>query len=155
VPEAWDGAGADHVSYALAIEEVAAGDGSCSTIMSVHNSVGCMPIARFGTDEQKERFLHPLARADMLGAFCLTELGAGFYASALQTRARRSGKGYILEGSKQFVTNGSTAGVAIVFAVTDPARGKKGISAFLVPTDTPGYQVARLESKLGQKASDT
>jgi alkylation response protein AidB-like acyl-CoA dehydrogenase len=114
-----------------------------------------MPIHRFGTVEQKERFLKPLARGEMLGAFCLTEPGAGSDASSLRTRARRQGNHFVLEGSKQFVTNGSTAGVAIVFAVTDPDRGKKGITAFLVPTDTPGYAVARLEKKLGQKASDT
>ncbi len=155
VPEEWGGAGADHVSYALAVEEIAAGDGACSTIMSVHNSVAGMPIHRFGTEAQKERFLKPLARGEMLGAFCLTEPGAGSDAAALRTRARRQGNHFVLEGSKQFVTNGSTAGLAIVFAVTDPERGRKGISAFLVPTDTPGYNVARIEKKLGQKASDT
>jgi len=155
VPEAWDGAGADHVAYALALMEVAAGDGSCSTIMSVHNSVGCMPVLKYGTAEQKERFLRPMARGEMLAAFCLTEPQAGSDASALKTRAERDGNHYVLNGVKQFITSGRNAQVAIVFAVTDPARGKKGISAFIVPTETPGYTVASVENKLGQKASDT
>jgi butyryl-CoA dehydrogenase len=155
VPEEWDGAGADHVGYALALEEVAVGDGAVSTIMSVHNSVGCAPVLRFGSPEQKERFLKPMARGEMLAAFCLTEPQAGSDASALKTRARRDGNGWVLDGAKQFITNGSTADVAIVFAVTDPDAGKKGISAFLVPTDTPGYRVARVEDKLGQRCSDT
>ena len=155
VPEEWGGAGADHVAYALAVEEIAAGDGSVSTIMTVHNSVGCMPVYRFGSTEQKERFLRPMARGEMLGAFCLTEPQAGSDAAAIQSRARREGNHYVLSGTKQFITNGSTAGAAIVFAVTDPARGKKGISAFVVPTDTPGYKVARKEEKLGQRASES
>jgi alkylation response protein AidB-like acyl-CoA dehydrogenase len=155
VPEEWGGAGADHVSYALAIEEVAAGDGAVSTIMSVHNSVACMPILKFGTAEQKERFLRPLAEGRMLGAFCLTEPQAGSDAAALRTRAVRDGDHWVLNGTKQFITNGQNAQVAIVFAVTDPAAGKKGISAFIVPTATPGWQVARLEDKLGQRCSDT
>lgn len=155
VPEDWGGAGADHVAYALALMEVAAGDGSCSTIMSVHNSVGCMPVLKYGTAAQKERFLRPMAAGDMLAAFCLTEPQAGSDASALRTRAERDGNHYVLNGVKQFVTTGQNARVAIVFAVTDPTRGKKGISAFIVPTDTPGYQVASVEKKLGQKASDT
>jgi hypothetical protein len=155
VPDEWDGASTDHVSYALALEEVAAGDGSCSTIMSVHNSVGCMPILRFGTPEQKERFLKPMARGELLAAFCLTEPQAGSDASAIKTRARKSGNHYVLEGTKQFITSGESADLAIVFAVTDPNAGKKGISAFIVPTKTPGWQVARLEKKLGQRASDT
>jgi len=155
VPEEWGGAGVDLVAYALAVEELAAGDGSCSTIMTVHNSVGCVPIWRYGTPAQKERFLRPLAKGEMLACFCLTEPTAGSDASAIRTRARRDGDHWVLDGSKQFITNGSTAGVAIVFAVSDPAKGKKGISAFLVPTDTPGFKVARLEKKLGQRASDT
>jgi len=154
-PEAWGGGGTDMVSYALALEEIAAGDGSCSTIMSVHNSVGYMPILRFGSDEQKERFVRPMAEGRMLGAFCLTEPGAGSDAAAIATRARRDGNGYVLTGTKQFITSGSRADVAIVFAVTDPEAGKKGISAFIVPTGTPGYTVARTEKKLGQRASDT
>jgi alkylation response protein AidB-like acyl-CoA dehydrogenase len=155
VPEEWGGAGVDLVSYALAVEELAAGDGSCSTIMTVHNSVGCVPIWKYGTQAQKERFLRPLAKGEMLACFCLTEPSAGSDASAIKTRARRDGNHWVLEGTKQFITNGSTAGVAIVFAVSDPAKGKKGITAFLVPRDTPGFKVARLEKKLGQKASDT
>lgn len=155
VPEAYDGAGADNVSYALALMEVAEGDGSCSTVMSVHNSVGCMPILRYGSDEQKERFLKPMARGEKLGAFCLTEPQAGSDAAALKTRARKDGNHYVLDGVKQFITSGRNADVAIVFAVTDPEQGKKGISAFIVPTDTPGYEVASTEHKLGQKASDT
>ena len=155
VPAEWDGAGADHVSYALALEEVAAGDGCCSTIMSVHNSVGCAPILRYGNSAQKERFLRPMARGEWLGAFCLSEPQAGSDAAALRTRARRDGDSYVLNGTKQFVTSGQNGQVAIVFAVTDPEAGKRGMSAFIVPTDTPGYVVARLEHKLGQRASDT
>ncbi|HET8726947.1 MAG TPA: acyl-CoA dehydrogenase family protein [Alphaproteobacteria bacterium] len=155
VPEEWDGAGADIVSYALALEEVAAGDGACSTIMSVHNSVGCAPILRFGSKAQKERFLRPMARGEKLGAFCLTEPQAGSDAAAIRTRARRDGDHWVLDGTKQFITSGKNGAVAIVFAVTDPDAGKKGISAFIVPTDTPGYNVARLEHKMGQRASDT
>jgi butyryl-CoA dehydrogenase len=155
VPEAFDGAATDHVAFALAIEEIAAGDGACSTIMSVHNSVGCMPLLKFGTPEQKERFLKPMARGEMLAAFCLTEPEAGSDASAIKTRARRTGDKYVLTGTKQFITSGAHAKLAIVFAVTDPATGKKGISAFIVPTAMPGWRVARLEHKLGQRASDT
>lgn len=155
VPEDWDGAGMDNVSYALALEEVAAGCGAVSTIMSVHNSVGCMPILKFGTDAQKDRFLRPLARGEVIGAFCLTEPSAGSDAAAIKTRAVRDGDEWVLNGSKMFITSGQNAGVAIVFAVTDPAAGKKGISAFIVPTDTPGWQVVRVENKLGQHASDT
>jgi butyryl-CoA dehydrogenase len=155
VPEKWDGAAADHVSYALAVEEVAAGDGSCSTIMSVHNSVGCMPVLKFGSAEQKERFLKPLARGEQLAAFALTEPTVGSDASAIKTRAKRVGNHYVLDGTKQFITSGDNADLVIVFAITDPAAGKKGMSAFIVPTDTPGFHVARLEHKLGQRASDT
>jgi alkylation response protein AidB-like acyl-CoA dehydrogenase len=155
VPEEFDGAGADHVSYALALEEIAAGDGATSTIMSVHNSVGCMPLLKFGSDAQKERFLKPMARGEWLAAFCLTEPQAGSDAGALNTRARKTERGWVLNGTKQFITSGRNARIAIVFAVTDPDLGKKGISAFIVPTDTVGYRVARLEAKLGQRASDT
>jgi alkylation response protein AidB-like acyl-CoA dehydrogenase len=155
VPEAWGGAGADHVAYALAMEEIAAGDGACSTIMGVHNSVACMPILKFGTDAQKERYLRPMARGELLGCFCLTEPQAGSDAANLRCRAQRQGNGYRLNGIKQFITSGKTADIAIVFAVTDPAAGKKGISAFIVPTDTPGYLVTRIEEKMGQRASDT
>ena len=155
VPEEWGGAQTGHLAYAMALEEIAAGDGACSTIMSVHNSVGCMPILKFGSEAQKRNFLIPLARGEMLGAFALTEPQAGSDASALRTRARRDGEHYVLNGTKQFITSGAHAGMVIVFAVTDPAAGKKGISAFIVPTDSPGYQVARVEDKLGQHASDT
>ncbi|MDT4813695.1 Acyl-CoA dehydrogenase [compost metagenome] len=155
VPEEWGGAQTSHIGLALALEEIAAGDGACSTIMSVHNSVGCMPIAKFGSDAQKRQFLVPLASGEMLGAFALTEPQAGSDASALKTRARRDGDHYVLNGSKQFITSAKHAGVVIVFAVTDPAAGKNGISAFIVPTDTPGYRVVRVEEKLGQHASDT
>ncbi|MBC6416471.1 MAG: acyl-CoA dehydrogenase family protein [Rhodospirillales bacterium] len=151
----WDGAGTDNVSYALALMEVAAGDGSCSTIMSVHNSVGCMPILRYGSAQQKERFLRPMARGEQLGCFCLTEPHSGSDAAALRSKAVRDGNRWILSGTKQFITSGREADVAIVFAVTDPEAGKKGISAFIVPTDSPGYRVASVERKLGQKASDT
>ena len=155
VPEDYDGAATDHVSYALALEEIAAGDGSCSTIMSVHNSVGCAPLLKFGTEEQKQRFLRPMAKGEMLAAFCLTEPEAGSDAAAIKTRARRAGNRFVLNGTKQFITSGEHAKVAIVFAVTDPDAGKKGISAFIVPTDTAGWRVARHEHKMGQRASDT
>ncbi|MFZ3025218.1 acyl-CoA dehydrogenase family protein [Pseudomonas sp.] len=155
VPEEWGGAQTGHLALALALEEIAAGDGACSTIMSVHNSVGCMPIAKFGSEAQKRQFLVPLASGEMLGAFALTEPQAGSDASALKARARRDGDHYVLNGSKQFITSAKHAGVVIVFAVTDPAAGKNGISAFIVPTDIPGYRVVRVEDKLGQHASDT
>src|SRR6266851_7306008 len=154
VPEAYGGAGADHVGYALVMEEIAVGDGATSTILSV-NSLCCGAILQYGSEEQKTRFLTPMAQGDMLAAFCLTEPQAGSDAAAIETRARRHGNRWVLNGTKQFITSGSTAKVALVFAVTDPAAGRRGISAFLVPTDTPGYQVARLEKKLGQRASDT
>lgn len=155
VPEQWGGSDTGYVAYAMALEEIAAGDGACSTIMSVHNSVGCVPILRFGSDQQKAQFLTPLATGEMLGAFALTEPQAGSDASSLKARARREGDHYVLTGSKQFITSGQNAGVVIVFAVTDPSAGKRGISAFIVPTDSQGYQVARVEDKLGQHASDT
>lgn len=155
VPEEWNGAGADHISYALALEEIAAGDGSCSTIMSVHNSVACMPILKFGSEAQKERFLKPMARGELLGAFCLTEPQAGSDAANLRTKAVRTDDGYVINGVKQFITSGKNGQIGIVFAVTDPGAGKRGISAFIVPTDTPGYVVTRVEEKMGQRASDT
>jgi butyryl-CoA dehydrogenase len=155
VPPEYGGAGADHVGYALALEEIAAGDGAVSTILSVHNSVGCMPVLRYGSEEQKQRFLVPMAQGNMLACFCLTEPEAGSDAAVIKTRAVRRGNCWVLNGTKQFITSGSTADVAIVFAVTDPAAGRNGISAFIVPTDTQGYRVARLEHKLGQRASDT
>ncbi|WP_417814476.1 acyl-CoA dehydrogenase [Thalassospira alkalitolerans] len=155
VPDEYGGAGMDHVAYALALEEIAAGDGATSTIMSVHNSVGCMPILKFGTEDQKQKYLVPMARGEKIGAFCLTEPQAGSDASALRTRAVRDGDHWIINGAKQFITSGSEGDIAIVFAVTDPKAGKRGISAFIVPTDTPGYVVSRIEEKLGQNASDT
>jgi len=155
VPPDYGGAGADHVGYALALEEIAAGDGATSTILSVQNSVGCMPILQYGSEEQKQRFLVPLAKGEQLACFCLTEPQAGSDAAALKTRARRHGNRWVVNGMKQFITSGSNADVALVFAVTDPAAGRRGISAFIVPTKTPGYRVASLEKKLGQRASDT
>lgn len=155
VPPEWDGAGADHVSYALAIEEIAAGDGAVSTIMSVHNSMGCMPVLRYGTPAQKERFLRPMARGEMLAAFCLSEPQAGSDAAAIRCRAERVDGGWRLNGTKQFITSGKNAAVAIVVAVTDPDAGRKGMGAFIVPTSSPGYRVLRIEGKMGQTASDT
>ncbi|GGH62731.1 acyl-CoA dehydrogenase [Frigidibacter albus] len=155
VPEEYDGSKTDHIAYAVALEEVAAGNGAISTIMSVHNSVGCVPILRFGSEEQKQRILRPMARGEWLGAFCLTEPQAGSDAAALRTTARRTDRGWVLNGVKQFITSGKHGDVAIVFAVTDAAAGKKGISAFIVPTNTPGYRVASIEKKLGQHLSDT
>jgi len=154
VPPEHGGAGADHVGYALAIEEIAAGDGATSTIVAV-NSLCCMAVLGYGSEDQKRRFLKPMAEGDMLAAFCLTEPQAGSDAAAIKTRARRHGNRWVLNGTKQFITSGSTAKVALVFAVTDPEAGRRGISAFIVPTDTTGYRVARLEHKLGQRASDT
>jgi alkylation response protein AidB-like acyl-CoA dehydrogenase len=159
VPERYGGAGLDYLSLAVALEEIAAGDGSTSTILSVQNSVVCGPILAFGNDAQKERYLRPLASGVKLGCFCLTEPHVGSDAGAITTRAElvKGGEGasYVLDGVKQFITSGKHADVALVFAVTDKAAGKKGISAFIVDTDTPGYVVARIEEKLGQRASDT
>jgi alkylation response protein AidB-like acyl-CoA dehydrogenase len=155
VPERWGGAGLDYLSLAVALEEIAAGDGAVSTIVSVQNSVVCGPINAFGTDPQKERFLVPLARGTKLGCFCLTEPHVGSDAAAITTSAERQGDQFVLNGVKQFITTGRNADVAVVFAVTDKAAGKKGISAFVVETSTPGYVVARVEEKLGQRASDT
>ncbi|MCK6404606.1 MAG: acyl-CoA dehydrogenase [Rhodocyclaceae bacterium] len=155
VPEEWDGAGMDYMSLVLMLEEIAAGDGATSTIVSVQNSLACGITMKYGSDEQKEKYLKPLARGDMLGCFCLTEPHTGSDASAITTRATRDGDHFVLNGVKQFITTGKHAQVAIVFAVTDKAAGKKGISCFLVPTETPGYIVARIEEKMGQHASDT
>ncbi|WP_394671134.1 acyl-CoA dehydrogenase family protein [uncultured Acinetobacter sp.] len=155
VPEVWGGSDTGYVAYASAIEAIALADGACSTIMSVHNSVVCMPILKYGSDQQKQQFLIPLAQGEMLGAFALTEPQAGTDASHLKTRAIKKGDDYIITGSKQFITSAQHADVVIVFAVTNPEKGKKGISAFLVPTDIAGYSVLRLEEKMGQHASDT
>jgi len=155
VPPEWGGAGADVVSLAVALEEIAAGDAACATIMSGHNSVGCMPIAMFGTEEQKERFLRPMAQGTMLSAFGLTEPQAGSDISAMTTRALRDGDHYVLSGTKQFITSGKNADIVLLFAKTDPNAGNRGITAFIVPVNSPGYSVGRVESKLGQHASDT
>ncbi|HZD26216.1 MAG TPA: acyl-CoA dehydrogenase family protein [Alphaproteobacteria bacterium] len=155
VPEEWGGAGTDYVAYAMALEEVSRAEGAIGIVMSGHNSVGCMPILDYGTEEQKERWLRPMARGELLTAFALTEPKGGSDAGALTTRAVRDGDAYVINGAKQFITTGANADVTLVFAVTDPAAGKRGISAFIVPTDTPGYTVVRVEKKLGQNASDT
>ncbi|MBB3561323.1 hypothetical protein FHX06_002650 [Rhizobium sp. BK512] len=155
VPEAYGGSDTGVIAYAAALEEIAAGDGPCSTIMSVHSSVGCVPILKFGNDDQRQRFLPKLASGEWIGGFALTEPQAGSDASNLKTRARRDGDHYVLDGAKQFITSGKNGQVIIVFAVTDPDAGKKGITAFIVPTDTPGYEVIRVEEKLGLHSSDT
>jgi alkylation response protein AidB-like acyl-CoA dehydrogenase len=155
VPPEWGGAGTDYVAYALALEEIAAGDGASSTVMSGHNSVGCMPVLDYGTDAQKERYLRPLASGEKLCAFCLTEPHSGSDASALKSRAELRGDRYVLNGTKQFITTGKNADVALVFALTEPGGGKRGISAFIVETAWPGYRVGRVERKMGQNASDT
>ncbi|PDT29247.1 acyl-CoA dehydrogenase [Rhizobium sp. L9] len=155
VPEAYGGSDTGVVAYAAALEEIAAGDGPCSTIMSVHSSVGCVPILKFGTEEQRQRFLPKLATGEWIGGFALTEPQAGSDASNLKTRARRDGDDYVIDGAKQFITSGKNGNVIIVFAVTDPDAGKKGITAFIVPTDTPGYEVIRVEEKLGLHSTDT
>jgi alkylation response protein AidB-like acyl-CoA dehydrogenase len=155
VPQEWGGSYTDYVAYALAMEEIAAGDAACATLMSVHNSVGCGPILGFGTPAQQARWLSDMAAGRTIGAFCLTEPQAGSEAHNLRTRAELRDSKWVLNGSKQFVTNGKRAGLAIVFAITDPDQGKRGISAFLVPTDTPGFIVGKPEKKMGIRASDT
>ena len=155
VPTEWGGAGADMVSYVLALEEIAAADGGLSTVMSVNNSPDCAALLTYGSPEQKEKWLKPLAKGEILGAFCLTEPHAGSDASNLKTRAVKKGNGWVLNGTKQFITSGRTADMALVFAVTDPNSSKRGISCFIVPTKTTGYRVASVEKKLGQKSSDT
>ena len=155
VPEAYGGAGLDALALALILEEIAAGDGGTSTAISVNNCPVCSILLTYGNDAQKREWLTPLARGEMLGAFCLTEPQAGSDASALRTTATRDGDAYVLNGVKQFITSGKNGNVAIVMAVTDKAAGKRGISAFVVPTSTPGYVVARIEEKLGQHSSDT
>jgi butyryl-CoA dehydrogenase len=155
VPHEYDGAGLDYLALAIILEEIGAGDGATSTVVSVNNCPVCSILMAFGNEDQKERFLKPLARGDMLGAFCLTEPHVGSEAGGLKTTAVREGDEYVLNGVKQFITSGKNGDVAIVMAVTDKAAGKKGISAFLVTTSTPGYVVARIEDKMGQHASDT
>ncbi|CAA9389755.1 MAG: Acyl-CoA dehydrogenase, short-chain specific [uncultured Ramlibacter sp.] len=155
VPEEYGGAGLDYVSLALVLEEIAAGDGGTSTAISVTNCPVNAILMRFGSPAQKKRWLVPLAHGELLGAFCLTEPHVGSDASALRTTATRDGDGYVLNGVKQFITSGQNGQLAVVIAVTDKGAGKKGMSAFLVPTDAPGYVVARLEDKVGQHSSDT
>ena len=155
VPETYGGAQLDYVSLALVLEEVAAGDGGTSTAISVTNCPVNAILMRYGSEAQKRRWLTPLARGEMLGAFCLTEPHVGSDASALRTTATRQGDDYVIQGVKQFITSGQNGQVAIVIAMTDKGAGKKGMSAFLVPTDAPGYVVARLEDKVGQRSSDT
>ena len=155
VPPEWGGAGLDYLALAVILEEIAAGDGATSTVVSVNNCPVCSILMAYGNDAQKQQFLVPLARGEMLGAFCLTEPHVGSEAGGLKTTAVRVGDEYVLNGVKQFITSGKNGDIAIVMAVTDKAAGKKGISAFVVPTATPGYTVARIEDKLGQHASDT
>ena len=155
VPEQYGGAGLDYLSLALVLEEIAAGDGGTSTIISVNNCPVCSIAMMYANDAQKEQWLRPLAQGKMLGAFALTEPHTGSDASALRTTATRDGDCYVLNGTKQFITSGKNGDVAIVMAVTDKAAGKRGISAFWVPTDTPGYIVAGIEHKMGQHSSDT
>jgi len=155
VPEKYDGAGLDYVSYALALMEIAAGDGAVSTIMSVNNAPVCAILQSAASEALREKYLKPLAAGEMIGAFALTEPQAGSDAANLQARATRTDEGYEITGTKQFITSGQIAGAVIVFAVTDPSAGKRGISAFLVPAGTPGMSVASLEHKMGQEASDT
>jgi len=155
VPTEYDGAGLDYLALSIILEEIGAGDGATSTVVSVNNCPVCSILMGFGNEDQKSRFLKPLARGDMLGAFCLTEPHVGSEAGGLKTTAVRDGDDYVLNGVKQFITSGKNGDVAIVMAVTDKAAGKKGISAFLVPTNAPGYTVARIEDKMGQHASDT
>ncbi|MDX9681811.1 acyl-CoA dehydrogenase family protein [Pseudomonas protegens] len=155
VPEEWGGSYLDYVAYALAVEEIAAGDGATGALMSIHNSVGCGPILNYGSQEQKQQWLPRLAAGEAIGCFCLTEPQAGSEAHNLRTRAELRDGQWVINGAKQFVSNGKRAQLAIVFAVTDPELGKKGLSAFLVPTDTPGFIVDRTEHKMGIRASDT
>ena len=155
VPEEWGGAGLDYLALAVILEEIAAGDGGTSTVVSVNNCPVCSILMAWASDEQKRRWLVPLARGERLGAFCLTEPHVGSQADGLRTTAVRDGDDYVLDGVKQFITSGKNGDLAIVMAVTDKAAGKRGISAFVVPTDTPGYTVARLEDKTGQHSSDT
>ncbi|RHW21670.1 acyl-CoA dehydrogenase family protein [Pseudomonas jilinensis] len=155
VPEEFGGSYVDYVAYALAVEEISAGCSATGALMSVHNSVGCAPVLNFGSDQQKAEWLTRLARGEVIGCFCLTEPQAGSEAHNLRTRAQLQDGEWVINGAKQFVTNGKRAGLAIVFAVTDPDLGKKGLSAFLVPTDNPGFRIERMEHKLGIRGSDT
>ncbi|WP_313088334.1 acyl-CoA dehydrogenase family protein [Pseudomonas sp.] len=155
VPEQWGGTYIDYVAYALAVEEISAGDGAIGALMSIHSSVGCGPILKYGTPEQQDEWLPDLAAGRAIGCFALTEPQAGSEAHNLRTRAVLENGEWVINGAKQFVSNGKRAKIAIVFAVTDPELGKKGLSAFLVPTDNPGFVVDRMEKKMGIRASDT
>lgn len=155
VPHELGGAGTDYVSYALALMELAAGDGAVSTMMSVHNAPFCSILQKFATEDQQKKWLEPAARGDFIGCFALTEPGAGTDAAGLRARAVKIGDHYILNGSKQFITSARIGGATIVFAITDPEAGKKGITAFYIEQNTDGFHVAEPEAKLGQKASDT
>ncbi|HKM26015.1 MAG TPA: acyl-CoA dehydrogenase family protein [Thiopseudomonas sp.] len=155
VPEEWGGSYIDYSAYVLAVEEISAGCASTGAVMSIHNSVGCAPIMNWGTEAQKQQWLPDLASGKVLSCFCLTEPQAGSEANNLRTKAVEDGDHWVLNGSKQFISNAKRAGLAIVFAITDPELGKKGLSAFLVPTNTPGFEVERMEQKMGLRASDT
>jgi len=155
VPDDLGGAGLDYLTLAVVIEEIAAGDGGTSTAISVTNCPVNAILMRYGNAQQQKQWLTPLAQGHMLGAFCLTEPHAGSDASSLKTTAAKSADGYVINGVKQFITSGKNGHVAIVIAVTDKGAGKKGMSAFIVPTSTPGYSADRLEDKLGQHSSDT
>jgi alkylation response protein AidB-like acyl-CoA dehydrogenase len=154
-PEECGGAGADYVSYALALMELAAADGGLSTVVSVHNAPVIAALLHEASEAQREVWLPQLCSAGVIGAFALTEAGAGTDAAAIRTRARMDGGHYVLNGSKQFITSGRLADLVLTFGITDPTAGKKGLTAFLVPTARPGYGIAKVESKLGQRASDT
>lgn len=155
IPEEWGGAGADFISYILALEEISKVSATVGVILAVHTSVGTMPILKYGTKEQKQKFVTPLARGEYLGAFALTEPGAGSDASSIRTTARKVGDKYILNGTKIFITNAGEADVYVTFAVTDPSKGGKGISAFIVEKDTPGFRVGKKEKKMGLNGSNT
>lgn len=155
VPEEWGGSYTDYTAYALAVEEISAGCASTGALMSIHNSVGCSPLLNFGTEEQKQEWLPQLASGQTIGCFALTEPQAGSEAHNLKTRAVLEGEEWVLNGTKQFTSNAKRAGLAIIFAVTDPEAGKRGLSAFLVPANTPGFHVEAMEKKMGLKASDT
>jgi alkylation response protein AidB-like acyl-CoA dehydrogenase len=151
----WGGAGADYVSYALALIEIAAGDGSVSTMVSVHNAPVCAVLDKFANDDQKERWLKPLASGQRIGSFALTEPQAGSDAANLRSRAARTNEGYTVNGTKQFISSARIGKTTVLFAMTDPDKGKKGMSCFAVDNATPGFSVVRVEQKLGQKASDS
>ncbi len=155
VPEQWGGAGADYTSLAVAVEEIAAGDGALATVMSTHNSLGCLPINRHGSEAQKERFLKPLARGEMVGGFSITESQSGSNAADIRTRARPVDDGYIVNGTKHLVTSGSDADVVNIFASTDAEAGTGAICCFIVPMDTPGVEILRVDEKMGIRASGT